>query len=37
MAERAAQNHGVSIRLVCAAFRIRQTCYRYVAKTDAEN
>jgi len=37
MAKRAVQSHGISIRLVCAAFRISQTCYRYVAKTDAEN
>jgi len=37
MAARAVQDHGVSIRLVCAAFGISQTCYRYAAKTDAEN
>jgi len=37
MAERAVHEHGVSSRLVCEVFCIRQSCYRYVAKTDAEN
>lgn len=27
----------VSIRVACEAFRLSQTCYRYVAKTGAEN
>ena len=29
--------HGVSIRLVCQAFTLSQSCYRYEAKSDAEN
>jgi len=38
MAEQAVQNRqDVPIRLACAAFRVSQSCYRYVAKTDAEN
>ena len=37
MAQRAVQEHGVSIRTACLAFGASQTCYRYVAKTDAEN
>jgi putative transposase len=34
---RAGQDRGVSIRMAREAFPISQTCYRYVAKTDAEN
>lgn len=34
---RAVQNRGASIRMACEAFRVSQTCYRYVAKADAEN
>lgn len=37
MALRAVQNRGASIRMACEAFRVSQTCYRYVAKADAEN
>lgn len=37
MAQRAVQDRGVSIRMACEAFGVSQTCYRYVAKTDAEN
>jgi len=38
MAEHAVQNRqDVPIRLACQAFRVSQGCYRYVAKTDAEN
>jgi len=37
MAQRAVQDRGVSIRLACEAFKVSQTCYRYVAKTDAQN
>lgn len=31
------REHGVSIRMACLAFGVSQTCYRYVAKTDAES
>lgn len=37
MAQRAVQDRGVSIRMACEAFRVSQTCYRYVTKADAEN
>jgi putative transposase len=37
MAQRAVRERGTSVRLACSAFRVSQTCYRYVAKTDAEN
>lgn len=37
MAQRAVQERGISIRLACSAFRVSQTCYRYVAKASAEN
>ena len=37
MAHRAVQDRGVSIRMACEAFRVSQTCYRYVARTDVEN
>lgn len=37
MAQRAVKDRGVSIRMACQAFRVSQTCYRYVAKTDVEN
>lgn len=37
MALRAVQNRGASIRMACEAFRVSQTCYRYVAKADAQN
>ena len=32
MAQRAVQQHGVSIRSACQAFQISQACYRYVAQ-----
>lgn len=40
MAPSAVQDRGVSIRMLRMAreaFEVSQTCYRYVAKTDAEN
>ena len=37
MAQRAVQDRGISVRLACEAFKVSQTCYRYVAKADAEN
>lgn len=37
MAQRAVQEREVSIRLACQAFRVSQTCYRYVVKADSEN
>jgi putative transposase len=36
MAQRIVES-GVSIRRVCLAFGISQTCYRYQAKQSAEN
>jgi putative transposase len=37
MAKEAVIRHGVSIRLVCAAFGISETCYRYTPKLADEN
>lgn len=37
MAQRAVQDRGVAIRMAYEAFKVRQTCYRYVIKADAEN
>lgn len=37
MATRVVQAQGVSIRLACDAFRISESCYRYVPKLQAEN
>jgi putative transposase len=37
MAQQALQHRSASIRLVCAAFGISETCYRYQAKCSAEN
>lgn len=37
MAQHAVQTRDVSIRLACEAFSVSRTCYRYVAKADAEN
>jgi len=37
MAQHAVQQRGVSVRLACEAFKVSQTCYRYVAKNDTEN
>jgi putative transposase len=37
MAQRIVVQQGISIRLVCLAFGISQTCYRYQAKLSQEN
>jgi hypothetical protein len=37
MVHHAAQDRGVSIRRACEARKVSQTCYRYVAKAEAEN
>ena len=37
MAQRAVQQHGVSIRSACQAFQISQACYRYVAQRSMED
>jgi len=37
MAKKAASTYGASIRLVCSAFGISETCYRYQAKLSGEN
>lgn len=37
MAKRTVNDRGISIRLACQIFSVSQTCYRYEAKTDAEN
>ena len=37
MAQKAVQQYGLSIRLVCLIFSVSQTCYRYKAKIDVEN
>lgn len=37
MAQTAVANHNVSIKLVCSAFNISETCYRYEAKLSSEN
>ena len=37
MAHHAVAQRGLNIRLVCLAFGISQTCYRYQAKQSAEN
>ena len=37
MAKRAVDEGGLSIRVACQAFQISQSCYRYEAKTVAEN
>ena len=37
MAQRANAQYGVSIRIVCRAFTISETCYRYQAKLNDEN
>ena len=37
MAKRVVAERGISIRLACVIFSVRQTCYRYEAKKDAEN
>lgn len=37
LAKRAVVERRVSIRLACEAFRISETCFRYVSKADPEN
>jgi putative transposase len=37
MAKHAASHYRLSIRLVCTAFAISETCYRYQAKLSDEN
>jgi putative transposase len=37
MAKRVVAEQGLSVRLVCAAFGISETCYRYEAKASKEN
>jgi putative transposase len=37
MAETAVARRGASIALACRAFGVRETCYRYEAKHNAEN
>ena len=37
MAQKAAVTHDAKTRLVCLAFGISQTCYRYQAKLSSEN
>jgi len=37
MAQQVVEQRGVSIRLVCKAFKISETCYRYQAKLSGDN
>lgn len=37
MARRAVLDRGLSIRVACQAFRVSQSCFRYEARTSAEN
>ena len=37
MTKKAASAYGVSVRLVCSAVGISETCYRYQAKLSDEN
>ena len=37
MAKQAASAYGASVRLVCAAFRVSETCYRYQPLLSDEN
>src|SRR5690554_5718718 len=37
MAQHAVHERGVSVRLACEAFKVSQTCYRYVARNNTEN
>ena len=37
MAKKAVTDRGVCIKVVCDAFRISESCYRYERKRDAEN
>ena len=37
MARQAVEQFGISIRLACECFAVSESCYRYAAKTNAEN
>jgi putative transposase len=37
MAVKAVKESGISVRVACQAFRITESCYRYVRKLDAAN
>jgi len=37
MAQRAVRDKAIPIRLACEAFRVSESCYRYEAKSNAEN
>ncbi len=37
MTQRAVRDKAIPIRLACEAFRVRESCYRYEAKSNAEN
>jgi putative transposase len=37
MATKAVKKRGICIRVACQAFRINESCYRYVRKFDAVN
>jgi putative transposase len=37
MTQKAARDKGIPIRLACAIFSVSETCYRYEAKSNAEN
>jgi len=37
MAQKAVRDKGIPIRLACAILSVSETCYRYEAKSNAEN
>ena len=37
MAQKAVRDKGIPIRLACAILSVIETCYRYEAKSNAEN
>lgn len=37
MAKEVVQQRGIAIRLACAVFSVRESCYRYESKKNAEN
>ena len=37
MAKKAVRDKAIPIRLACAIFSMSETCYRYEAKSNAEN
>jgi putative transposase len=37
MAKEVVEQRAIPIRVACAVFSIRESCYRYEAKLDAEN